>query len=130
MGISTSDSGTGFGSNLGLGHDSSTGECGFNLHDNLQLLSATWASSLRAPNTGWAPLRITKRNPAPIQSRELSRREKARLSVSRSERSARLSAWEIDPGHHPILRELIDEVDRAIEQWRRVGQTRTYAAYM
>ncbi|KAI0329909.1 hypothetical protein GY45DRAFT_1371155 [Cubamyces sp. BRFM 1775] len=124
MGISTSDSGTGYGSHLGFGSES--GDCGLSLHDNLQLLSATWQSSLRTPNTGtgWAPLRIVKRNPAPIQARALSRREKARLSVSRSERSARLSAWEVDPGHHPILRELIDEVDRAIEQWGQMGLMR------
>ena len=53
----------------------------------------------------WAPLRISKRNPV--------QREAVRISVSVSERRARLSAWEVDPGHHPVLQELIDELSPA-----------------
>ncbi|KAI0759712.1 hypothetical protein BD413DRAFT_496044 [Trametes elegans] len=72
----------------------------------------------RAEEKAWAPLRITKRNPV--------QREAVRISVSVSERRARLSAWEVDAGHHPVLQELIDEVDRALEQWRWILQLRTY----
>ncbi|KAI0662819.1 hypothetical protein C8Q70DRAFT_1050544 [Cubamyces menziesii] len=118
VGISTSDSVAGFGSRLGLGSGPSvgSGEYGPSLHDNLQLLTR---------RLGTPPDHEAQPDPDPV-ARGAQPGEKARLSVSRSERSARLSAWEVDPGHHPILRELVDEVDRAIEQWRRVGQMRMY----
>ncbi|OJT10350.1 hypothetical protein TRAPUB_13155 [Trametes pubescens] len=67
----------------------------------------------------WAPLRIRKRK-VPAHS------ELVCISVSASERSARLSAWEFDQGHHPILQDLLDEVDRALEQWTWLAQLRAY----
>ncbi|EIW62315.1 uncharacterized protein TRAVEDRAFT_45143 [Trametes versicolor FP-101664 SS1] len=67
----------------------------------------------------WAPLRIRKRM-VPAHS------ELSCISVSASERNARWSAWEFDRGHHPILQDLLDEVDRALEQWTWLAQLRAY----
>lgn len=68
----------------------------------------------------WAPLRIRKRKVPSVHS------ELSCISVSASERNARWSAWEFDRGHHPILQDLLDEVDRALEQWTWLAQLRAY----
>ncbi|KAI0352792.1 hypothetical protein OH77DRAFT_1408393 [Trametes cingulata] len=74
-------------------------------------------SSTSRSQQSWAPLRLRKKH---------NRHDVVPICVSTSERSARLSAWDVDPGHHPLIQDLIDEVDRAIEQWRWIMQLRTY----
>ncbi|KAI8984905.1 hypothetical protein BD414DRAFT_537360 [Trametes punicea] len=93
-----------------------SGEAGSHLGDGL--LTAAVAVPRMSSQTSWAPLHLMGRSAA--------QRQHLMLSVSRSEWDARLSAWEVDPGHHPIVRDLIDEVDRAIEQWKWTVQLRTY----
>ncbi|KAI0676657.1 hypothetical protein C8Q78DRAFT_37202 [Trametes maxima] len=79
---------------------------------------------LTAPGNVWQPLRIQKRNPVVcLQPKE---REQTRIPLSKSERRARLSAYEVDHGHHPIMQALVDDVERAIEQWRWTAQLRVY----
>ncbi|CDO70304.1 hypothetical protein BN946_scf184370.g5 [Trametes cinnabarina] len=75
-----------------------------------------------ASQTDWTPLRITP------QARKAAPRGCAApsLSVGRSERGARLSVWDVDPGHHPVVQELLEEVERAIEQWRWILHMRVY----
>ncbi|OSD01696.1 hypothetical protein PYCCODRAFT_1468284 [Trametes coccinea BRFM310] len=102
--------------------DLQSGALAAHLDDNFWTGTAQGGSSVSSLNDcQWTPLRITPQKLVSPVNLSLS------LSVSRSERSARLSAWDVDPGHHPIVQELIDEVERAIEQWRWILQMRVYA---
>ncbi|KAI9069559.1 hypothetical protein FKP32DRAFT_1671284 [Trametes sanguinea] len=96
---------------------SGSGVLGAHLDENFW---AGVAGSSVSSLSDWTPLRISPQKVISPVHLSLS------LSVSRSERSARLSAWDVDPGHHPIVQELIDEVDRAIEQWRWILQMHVY----
>ncbi|KAI0637604.1 hypothetical protein C8Q77DRAFT_376699 [Trametes polyzona] len=88
-------------------------------------------STLRVPSkdTQCTPLRVYKLSPAPFETNAHTqpKRQSVCMPVSTSERSARLSAWDFDPGHHPIVQDLLNEVDRALEQWRWILQLRAYA---
>ncbi|KAI0643594.1 hypothetical protein C8Q79DRAFT_1012175 [Trametes meyenii] len=77
---------------------------------------------LTAPGNVWQPLCIQKRNPTTYAQPK----EQQRIPLSKSERRARLSAYEVDHGHHPIMQALVDDVERAIEQWRWTAQLRVY----
>ncbi|KAI0829241.1 hypothetical protein BC628DRAFT_1417003 [Trametes gibbosa] len=115
-------------SSCGLGLGSSSG-FGSDIHLSVTS-TAIWQpghSPHYAPGSAPKPLRLNagqKRLPA-SQPKGLAR-ESMCIPVSASERSARLSAWDFDPGHHPIVQDLLDEVDRALEQWRWIMKLRSY----
>ncbi|KAH9853352.1 hypothetical protein C2E23DRAFT_884948 [Lenzites betulinus] len=134
--------GLGLGSSPGSNTDAGSG-CNLNLDPDCSISLDLGSSSGLGSGSGvhlsvatssiWQPGHpapyVPSAAPQPLRptpSQKPRARESTCLPVSASERSARLSAWDFDPGHHPIVQDLLDEVDRALEQWGWIMKLRSY----